>query len=267
MTDQPDRNPAAPATVAGFPATRTDAAPPVALDINGFNPNDFEWRPVPRRARSDGWTPEVQQRFIEALARTGIVEHACEEVGMSVRSAYNLRNAPQGKGFARAWAAVLASAADRLLDVAFEHAIMGEEVPIFDQDGVRTGAKRRYNTRMAMFLLRAYHPERFRHAGKDTRQPGESPPPAAAPVPAIVASLAPVTPAEPHLLSAPDRLDEMLETAEVLAGPGERVDEPEPYRLPRQEEQHERVFHRARFRRARRSRLEDEARHREGFDE
>lgn len=120
MADEPDRNPVA------VPADAGAAPPaPAALDANGFDPKDFEWRPVPRRARADGWTPEVQQRFIEALARTGMVERACEEVGMSVSSAYRLRNAPGGEGFARAWAAVLARAADRLLDIAFEQAIEG----------------------------------------------------------------------------------------------------------------------------------------------
>ena len=169
---------------------------------------------MPRR---DGWTPETQQRFIEALARTGVVERACEAVDMSVTSAYNLRNAPGGERFAKAWHAVLARAADRMLDIAFEHAIEGEEVPVFDRDGLRVGSKRRYNTRMAMFMLRAYFPERFRHADRDTRRPDEPAAPHAQPVARIVETLAPVPPAEPHLLATPARLDDMADGARVLA--------------------------------------------------
>ena len=252
MDNQPSRNPADIADAIGLPAI-TPQVDGGMLDANGFDPNDFEWRPVPRRPRADGWTPEVQQAFVAALARTGIVERACEEVGMSVRSAYNLRNAAGGEGFARAWAAVLTRAADRLLDVAFEQAIEGEEVPVYDQDGVRTGSRRRYNTRMAMFLLRAYHPDRFRHANRDTRAPNEPQPAPPASVGETLATLGPVVPPAPHRLSPPDRLDTMLAVAEVHAR--YPVDEQEAY-VRRSVEQPPRVHERARKRRRQRERRE-----------
>lgn len=262
MDHDHSRNPAGIADATGLPATtpphdgkRHDGKGPDGngRDANGFDPNDFEWRPVIRRPRADGWSPEVQQAFIAALARTGIVERACEEVGMSVRSAYNLRNAAGGEGFARAWAAVLARAADRLLDVAFEQAIEGEEIPVYDQDGVRTGSRRRYNTRMAMFLLRAYHPDRFRHAHRDTRAPAEPLPPPVAPVAETLATLAPVVPAEPHRLVPPERLETMLDVAAVHARYA--ADEREPY-AARSVRQPPRVHDRARKRRLQRERRE-----------
>jgi hypothetical protein len=247
--------------VTSLPAPAEDAPEtrPAAIDANGFDPREFEWRPVPRRTRKDGWTPEAQQRFIEALARTGVVDQACEEVGLSVRSAYNLRNAAGGERFARAWSDVLARAADRLLDVAFEQAIMGEEVPIFDQDGVRTGAKRRYNTRMAMFLLRAYHPDRFRHAHKDERRTDEAVPQPSRPAPEAVAALAPVTPAEPHLLMPPEELDHRVElareTAEMLAAVP--CDERDHWKVQTVGKQHPRVAMRARRNRYGRDKRQD----------
>ena len=257
MDDSSARNPVA-ATSADPSATPAHQA---VLDANGFDPTDFEWRPVPRRRRADGWTPEAQQRFIEALARTGIVERACQEVDLSVRSAYNLRNAKGGESFARAWTAALTRAADRVLDIAFEQAIEGEEVPIFDRDGVRTGSTRRYNTRMAMNLLRAYHPERFRHAHRDTRAADEPLPPPAEPLPTITATLAPVTPADPAALATPERLDDMIYTAQALANADEAYppDDSEDYSFPEREEQHPKVLHRARINRARRARREDAA--------
>jgi hypothetical protein len=50
---------------AALPATQASSP---ERDAHGFDPNDFEWRPVPRRPRADGWSPEVQARFVEALA-------------------------------------------------------------------------------------------------------------------------------------------------------------------------------------------------------
>ncbi len=247
MAQQSTRNLAAVPTDAGVPTTSSPAevpAPP--RDAHGFDPTEFEWRPVPRRPRRDGWTPEAQQRFIEALARTGVVERACAEVDMSVTSAYKLRNSAGGEGFAKAWHAVLARAADRMLDIAFEHAIEGEEVPVFDRDGIRVGSKRRYNTRMAMFMLRAYFPERFRHANQDTRRADEPAPPP--PLPRIVETLAPVPPSEPHALATPARLDDMVDGARALANydanfqPSDR----EPYKQRTIPATHPHVAHRAR---------------------
>jgi hypothetical protein len=183
------------------------------LDENGFDPNEFEWRPVPRRPRADGWTPEVQRAFIEALADTGMVESAAREVDMSVQSAYRLRRAPGSESFARAWEAAIARAADRLADIAFQRAIEGEEVPFFDRDGCRIGSKRRYNDRLLMFLLRAYRPERFRHAHQSVRGIAEPPEASAPPLSDALAALTPVAPADPHLLMPPERLESLVQGA------------------------------------------------------
>lgn len=47
--------------------------------------------PVPLRYRHDGWTPERQRGFIEALADTGCVSRATAIVNMSLEGAYYLR--------------------------------------------------------------------------------------------------------------------------------------------------------------------------------
>ncbi|MDB5695722.1 MAG: hypothetical protein JWN21_1265 [Sphingomonas bacterium] len=254
MKKNPDRSPAA----APGDATVPDTPRAPALDINGFDPTEFEWRPVPRRPRKDGWTPEAQQRFIETLACTGSVDQACQEVGLSVRSAYKLRNAPGGERFDAAWRAVMARAADRVLDIAMEQATRGEEVPVFDTDGVRTGVTWKYNTRMAIFLLRAYHPDRFRFAHKDARTAAEPQPPVDVPTPAAVAALAPVTPAAPQLLMRPNApmsliLDARDEAARLRADP---PDEREPWRAERVPEQPAHVHQQARRRRFRRDQLD-----------
>ncbi len=50
----------------------------------------LKFTPIPLRARHDGWTAEKQIAFIEALAETACVDHACRRVGMSDSSAYRL---------------------------------------------------------------------------------------------------------------------------------------------------------------------------------
>ena len=109
--------------------------------------------PVPRKPRHDGWTPERQKAFIEALADTGSVEIACREVNMSSVGAYYLRRQPGAEEFRRAWTAALDMGVQRLRDVAMERALYGELVPVFI-GGKHAGYRRKYNDRLLMFCLR-----------------------------------------------------------------------------------------------------------------
>jgi hypothetical protein len=63
--------------------------------------------PVPTRTRRDGWTVERQADFLGMLAETGSVIGACEAVGISRKSAYQLRARPEAESFAAAWDAAL----------------------------------------------------------------------------------------------------------------------------------------------------------------
>ena len=45
-----------------------------------------------RKARTDGWTPERQLRFLEALADSRSIAQAAASAGMSRESAYRLRD-------------------------------------------------------------------------------------------------------------------------------------------------------------------------------
>ena len=260
MADRKTRN-RAPASARRAPATlptpqwviEEEEPPEPPFDINGFDPAEFEWRPVPRRPRADGWTPDVQRSFILALAETGLVEHAARAVNMSVQSAYKLRNAPESSGFARAWQAALASAAQRVLDLAFTRAIEGDEIPLFDRDGCRVGARWKVDNRMAMFILRAYMPDRFRYAHHDAVQPGERPVPSLPPVAEAVAALGPVTPPAPHLLTEPERMENLILGARGVAEVLDLYppDDRQPYRVPAREEDHPRATARASARRRR----------------
>ena len=117
--------------------------------------------PVPRLSnRHDGWTPDRQQRFIQALADLGSVTAAAHAVNMAPEGAYLLRRHAQAEEFRAAWEAALALGVQRLEDVAMERALHGVEVPVY-HFGKVIGSRRVYNDALLMFLLRNRAPTRF----------------------------------------------------------------------------------------------------------
>ncbi len=117
--------------------------------------------PVPRqRERFDGWTPERQRGFIEALADTGSIKHAAHAVNMTPEGAYVLRRHPEAGEFRKAWEAALALGVQRLEDIAMDRALNGVEVPVYSY-GKLIGSRMVYNDRLLMFLLRNRASKRF----------------------------------------------------------------------------------------------------------
>ena len=117
--------------------------------------------PVPRLSnRHDGWTPDRQQRFIQALADLGSVKAAAHAINMTPEGAYLLRRHAQAGEFRAAWEAALALGVQRLEDVAMERALYGVEVPVY-HFGAVVGTRRVYNDRLLMFMLRNRAPKRF----------------------------------------------------------------------------------------------------------
>ncbi len=134
------------------------AAHPANDDLDAFEPPEFE--PAHPRPRFDGWTPNRQVAFIEALAASACVTEACRAVGMSERSAYALRARADAISFRNAWDAALEYAIRRLSDAVLSRAINGVAVPVFFR-GEQIGEKRYFDERLAMFLLRCRDPLRY----------------------------------------------------------------------------------------------------------
>lgn len=174
----------------------------IALDAHGYNPADYDWVPVLRKPRADGWSPQRQQAFIGALADTGSVMTAARQVGMSASTAYRLRRSADGAAFAAAWDVAIQQAAHALVDAAFERAINGSDEPVFDRDGNRVGRRFRQSDGLIMFLLRKHFPERYGDIGRDRADRLISLP--AAKVADIMSALGPVQPADPAALMHPD---------------------------------------------------------------
>lgn len=117
--------------------------------------------PVPRQCnRHDGWTPDRQRAFIEALADTGSVASACKAVDMSERGAYHLRRQTGAEAFRAAWQVALDLGVQRIEDVAMDRALNGVEEPVYSY-GEMIGTRTRYNDRLLMFMLRNRAPHRF----------------------------------------------------------------------------------------------------------
>jgi hypothetical protein len=115
---------------------------------------------VQPRPRHDGWTPERQVEFIEALAECACVEEAAARVGMSVQSAYALRRRVDAVSFRIAWDAALDYGVRRLSDAVFSRALKGVARPVFYQ-GEQVGERRYFDERLAMFILRYRDPKRY----------------------------------------------------------------------------------------------------------
>ncbi|MGI4949010.1 MAG: hypothetical protein ACRYHC_10045 [Janthinobacterium lividum] len=114
-----------------------------------------DFTPVPlQRVRHDGWTPERQRRFVVALRRLGVVAAAARAVGMSVQSAYRLRERPGADSFAAAWDGACAEAGERAFEVALSRGIDGYVQPLFYR-GRQVGTAHRFDNRLAMAALNA----------------------------------------------------------------------------------------------------------------
>ena len=129
------------------------------------------FEPVKLRHRHDGLTPERQVAVVQALAESGCVREACARVGISAEAVYKLRRRPDAQSFRLAMDLALDGAADKVEDGAFGRAINGVEIPHYYK-GELVGAHRRYDERLAMFILRYRKPDRYgRHLDRRESTP------------------------------------------------------------------------------------------------
>ena len=142
------------------PSRRTSAA---AFSDDPPEPDDplLAFAPYLHKApRRNSITPERQRAFIAALAASGIVTQAAREIGASLEALYRLRHAHGAEGFSAAWDKALDRGIARLEDCVLERAIAGEERPLV-RGGEVVGTWRRFDTALALFLLRQRRPERY----------------------------------------------------------------------------------------------------------
>jgi hypothetical protein len=71
-------------------------------------PPVIAFTPVPVRRRADGWSPDLQLRFIIALSKGLTPREAALSVGKNRQNAYALRKRAGAESFAAAWDIVVA---------------------------------------------------------------------------------------------------------------------------------------------------------------
>ena len=134
-------------------------------------PQGPEFEPVKLRYRHDGLTPARQVAVVQAMAACGCIREACAKVGISAEAVYALRRRPDAQSFRCAMDLALDGASDKVEDGAFGRAINGVEVPHYYK-GELVGTHRRYDERLAMFILRYRKPYRYgRHLDRRVGAP------------------------------------------------------------------------------------------------
>lgn len=104
-------------------------------------------------------TPEKLTAFCAALAETGIVAKACKAVDISRVTAYEWRD--EIPEFAAAWDKALRIGITALEDEAHRRGFDGTDEPVFHQ-GMACGTVRKYSDTLAIFLLKAHAPDKYR---------------------------------------------------------------------------------------------------------
>lgn len=104
-------------------------------------------------------TPEKKTAFLAALAETGIVAKACKAIEISRQCAYEWRD--EDPDFAERWERALKIGITALEDEAHRRAFEGCTEEIYHRGAV-CGTVRKYSDTLAIFLLKAHAPEKYR---------------------------------------------------------------------------------------------------------
>lgn len=112
------------------------------------------------RPRRDGWSPEVQQRFLDELAYTASPSLAAAAVGRTVRSAHRLRARADATAFRDGWAHAMRTCMTQIREQALDRAFNGHVAPII-KNGRKVGERPVVRDAMLMCLLRLYDAPAF----------------------------------------------------------------------------------------------------------
>jgi len=126
---------------------------PAVTGLVAITDGPILFTPVPRlRRRRNGWTPQTQSAFIDALALCGCVARAARSVGKSPRSAYRLLESDGAESFAAAWDQAIARGVENLRLDSLDRALNGAWVPVVRR-GRLVRFEHRRNDRLAIALL------------------------------------------------------------------------------------------------------------------
>lgn len=104
-------------------------------------------------------TPEKKIAFLAALAATGNVTKSAKAVGVERQTVYTWRE--EDADFAAAWEKAMQLGVEAMEDECKRRAFDGVDKPVFYQGG-ECGTVREYSDTLAIFLLKAHAPEKYR---------------------------------------------------------------------------------------------------------
>lgn len=110
-------------------------------------------------------TPERAAAFCAALAGTCNVGKACKAIKIGRSTAFEWRQADAE--FAAAWDSAMKIGLSALEDEAHRRAFDGALKPVY-QGGVKVGTIREYSDTLAIFLLKAHNPAKYREGASQT---------------------------------------------------------------------------------------------------
>lgn len=125
-----------------------------------------EWDAIVKKDWPRTFTPAKQWRFLDTLRATCNVTLAARAVGMARSTLYRLRD--QDLDFRAAWDDAVEEAIDLLEAELHRRAFTGVDRPVFWRGEIQRDAAGRpvtvkdYSDGLAMFLMRAHRPERYR---------------------------------------------------------------------------------------------------------
>lgn len=119
--------------------------------------------------KPDTFTVEKAELFAQVLSETGIVRKACEAIGVTRMTAHNWRT--HRAEFKLLWDNAMKIAVSVLEDEARRRAQEGCEKPVFHQ-GVQCGSVTEYSDTLAIFLLKAADPAKYRERVSLTGEDG-----------------------------------------------------------------------------------------------
>lgn len=105
------------------------------------------------------FTPEKREKFLKKLREWPNVARAARQCGVSRQTVYNHRRSDDE--FAAAWDEALDEGVDRLEEEAERRGFKGVMEPVYYK-GEKVGTIRRYSDTLAIFLLKAHRPEKYR---------------------------------------------------------------------------------------------------------
>lgn len=109
-------------------------------------------------------TQEKRDLFLKTLNDFwGNVSKACAAAGISRTAAYSWKD--EDDDFSEAWDDVVESTTEQLESEAYRRAYEGWEEPVY-QGGKHVGTVRRFDSTLAMFMLKGRRPETYRDNAK-----------------------------------------------------------------------------------------------------